>query len=144
MSPFFVDIPMSCIFCEIAAGKAPANILFQNETVLVFLSLEGHPIVVPQRHLAGLGELDAQTGAAIMQSAKIVATALRDETNCEGVNLVLSDGQAAGQDVFHLHMHVKPRWTDDEVSLTWDTRTTPAIERTTLAQALKTGLTRLV
>lgn len=79
-----------------------------------------------------------------MQSAKIVATALRDETNCEGVNLVLSDGQAAGQDVFHLHMYVKPRWTDDEMSLTWDTRTTPAIERTALAQALETRLTRLV
>ncbi|SEK39983.1 HIT family protein [Pacificibacter marinus] len=135
---------MACIFCEIAAGKAPAYILFQNETVLVFLSLEGHPLVVPQRHFAGLDELDAQTGAAIMQTAGMVATALRDVTDCEGVNLILSDGQAAGQEVFHLHMHVKPRWTDDRVVLTWDTSTTPAIERTALAQALKTRLARLV
>lgn len=135
---------MPCIFCEIAAGKTPANILFENETVLVFLSLEGHPLIVPQRHLVGLDELDVQTGAAIIQSAKLVATALRHETDCEGVNLVLSDGQSAGQDVFHLHMHVKPRWTGDGVVLTWDTRTMPAIERTALAQDLTERLSRLV
>jgi histidine triad (HIT) family protein len=127
---------MSCIFCQIAGGHSPSYKLWQNADVLVILSLEGHPLVMPKKHLASLNDLDDETGAAMMRAAKWVARALRINTDCEGVNLILSDGSAAGQDVFHLHLHVKPRWKGDGVILTWDTSTAPIAKRSRLAEAL--------
>ena len=116
---------MTCIFCSIIAGQAPAHVLFRGQRVIAFLSLEGHPLIVPLKHIASLEDLDDETGAEVFQSAKRVANELRAATGCDGVNLVLSDGRAAGQDVFHLHLHVKPRWHGDNVRLTWDTNTVP-------------------
>jgi histidine triad (HIT) family protein len=127
---------MSCIFCDIIAGKAPSLMLWQNKHVVVFLSLEGHPLVVPQKHLAALSDLEYQTSAAMIQAGKEAARALRAETDCEGINLILSDGAVAGQDVFHLHLHVKPRWKNDGVVLRWDTTTAPFSKRSRLAEAL--------
>jgi histidine triad (HIT) family protein len=127
---------MSCIFCDIAAGKAPSLMLWQDQRVLIFLSLEGHPLVIPRKHFASLVDLDDETGAAVMRAAKEIAGALRAATTCEGINLVLSDGAVAGQDVFHLHLHVKPRWKNDGVILSWDTTTAPNAERSRIAEAL--------
>ncbi|WP_158525217.1 HIT family protein [Phaeobacter inhibens] len=129
---------MTCIFCSIIAGEATGHVLSRDEHVIAFLSLEGHPLIVPLKHIAGLEDLDDETSAGILQSTKRVADALRAVTSCDGVNLVLSDGQAAGQDVFHLHMHVKPRWYGDGVRLTWDTATVPDDDRTALADDIRT------
>jgi len=134
---------MPCIFCSIIAGDAPGHILFQDNHVVAFLSLEGHPLIVPTRHISGLEDLDGQSAARILQTAAKVASALREATGCEGINLILSDGRVAGQDVFHLHMHVVPRWQRDDVSLTWDTRTAPEADRGALAQAIRVQLSKL-
>ena len=131
---------MTCIFCSIIAGDAPGHILFRGEHIIAFLSLEGHPLIVPLRHLAGLSDLDDQASAEIFQAARSVASAMRDATKCDGINLVLSDGQAAGQDVFHLHLHVKPRWHGDDVSLTSKTATTPDGDREAVADDIRTRL----
>ncbi|KZK76289.1 AP-4-A phosphorylase [Pseudovibrio sp. W64] len=134
---------MTCIFCAIAAGEAPAYILCRNHLVLAFLSLEGHPLIVPRCHLSGLNDLDDQTAAALFQMATRVSRALRTAKGCDGINLILSDGVAAGQDVFHAHLHVKPRWSGDEVILRWDTSTAPETRRSELAAALQTQLSAL-
>ena len=134
------DFLMECIFCSIAAGDAPGHILWHDRDILVILSLEGHPLVLPLRHLASLDDLDDALGASMMSTARKVARALRTETGCEGASLVLSDGVAAGQDVFHLHLHVKPRWKDDNVVLSWDTATAPETDRSHLAAALTVRL----
>jgi histidine triad (HIT) family protein len=133
---------MTCIFCAIIAGDASGHILFQDDHVMALLSLEGHPLVVPLRHFPGLEGLDDETGAAVVQCARKVAGAVRAATGCDGINLVLSDGQAAGQDVFHLHLHVKPRWTGDTVRLSWNTATVPDADRAALAESLRTRLPR--
>lgn len=132
---------MNCIFCAIAAEDCPGHIIWHDQDVLVFLSLEGHPLIIPRSHVVSLADLDDKTGAAMMKASTKIASALRDETGCEGVNLVLSDGEAAGQDVFHLHLHVKPRWLHDNVVLTWDTATAPETERLNLAASLRSRLT---
>jgi histidine triad (HIT) family protein len=111
---------MTCIFCAIIAGDASGQVLFQDDTVIALISLEGHPLVVPLKHFPGLEDLDDATGAAVFQCARTVAGAVRAAAGCEGMNPVLSDGQAAGQHVFHLHRHVEPCWKGDRVSLTWD------------------------
>ncbi|KZL07217.1 AP-4-A phosphorylase [Pseudovibrio sp. Ad26] len=134
---------MTCIFCAISSGEAPAYILCRNQYALAFLSLEGHPLIVPRCHLSGLNDLDDQTAAALFQMATKVSRALRATIGCEGINLILSDGVAAGQDVFHVHLNVKPRWNGDDVILRWDTSTAPEITRAELASALKKQLSTL-
>jgi len=100
-------------------------------------------LIVPLNHIARLEDLDDETGAEVFQSAKKVADELRAVTGCDGVNLVLSDGPAAGQDVFHLHLHVKPRWHGDNVRLTWDTTTAPDDVRKRLAGDLRARLSKV-
>jgi histidine triad (HIT) family protein len=134
---------MNCIFCDMASRNAPGYILWQDQHMLVILSLEGHPLIMPIRHFANLEDFDDASSAAMMRVAKLVACALRNETDCEGINLVLSDGAVAGQDVFHLHIHVKPRWKNDGVVLWWDTETAPIAVRSRLAAALTERLTSL-
>ena len=131
---------MSCVFCAIIAGNAPGHILWQDADTVVILSLEGHPLVLPRRHAAGLDGLYEPTAAALMVAATRTARAVRAETGCDGISLVLSDGAAAGQDVFHLHMHVKPRWDGDDVVLRWDTTRAPEGRRAQLAGALAARL----
>src|SRR3712207_5444584 len=80
----------------------------------------GHVLVVPRRHAGSLAELEADDGAAMMRTAQRVAAAQRASgLRCEGVNLWLADGEAAGQDVFHVHLHVVPRHRDDGLRLTF-------------------------
>lgn len=131
---------MTCIFCDIAGGRASCHVLSEDDWILAILSLEGHPLVLPRAHVPDLASLDAATGAATMRMATCMAAALRVSTECAGVNLVLSDGAAAGQDVPHLHMHVKPRWRGDGVALAWDTGTMVEAQRTARAAALRTAL----
>ncbi len=111
----------ACIFCKIIQREEPSYILAENEDVLVFLSLENHPLVVPKKHIPDIYALDERTAAAIMVEAVIVARAVKKGLGCDGINLVQANEPAAQQDVFHFHVHVKPRWRNDAVILHWDT-----------------------
>ena len=111
-----------CIFCEIQARRAPASFVYQDDACVAFMDIQpvtpGHILVVPRRHAANLAELDPQDGAHIFQVAQQTAAALRASgLRCEGVNLFLADGEAAGQDVFHVHLHVFPRFSGDGFGL---------------------------
>jgi len=111
-----------CIFCEIIAGRAEASVVFQDADVCAFMDIRpvnpGHVLVVPTRHAPDLASLDPADGARILAAAQRVAGALRaaaarGDPRCEGVNLLLADGEAAGQEVFHVHLHVVPRFAGD-------------------------------
>ena len=131
---------MACVSSDILAGTAPGHLLGRNGPVAAILSLDGHPLVMPRRHVPALDGLDEAEAASLMPMAVRIARALRAATGCAGVNLVLSDGAAAGQDVDHLHLHVKPRWPGDGVALEWNTATRPDEERARLADALRAPL----
>lgn len=90
------------------SGQAPAHIIKQNEDIIVFLSLEGHPLVVPKKHIPDIFSLDANVASQIMHEAITISKALRDTVNCDGLNLIQSNGSAAGQDVFHFHYTSSP------------------------------------
>ena len=130
-----------CLFCEIVARERPAHILWESEDVIVFLALDGGPMVVPKPHIENLYELDDRHAAAVLQAATRVARALKAGLGCEGVNLVQSNEAAAGQDVFHFHLHVRPRWRGDDVVLAWDTRTIADERKVEIASQLKPYLT---
>lgn len=112
----------NCIFCNIVRRKAPANIVDEDDHTLAFLDIRpinpGHVLVVPKEHAAGLAELSPADGGRMFIRAMAVAAALRSSgVRCEGVNLHLADGEAAGQDIFHVHMHVFPRYRGDGFGL---------------------------
>lgn len=108
----------SCVFCDIVAGNAPASIVHEDERSLAFMDLgpvnPGHLLIVPKAHAADLSELDEEIGAHLFRIAMQCAAALRRSAlRCEGVNIFLADGEAAFQEVFHVHLHVFPRFNGD-------------------------------
>ena len=102
-----------CTFCRIVAGQIPAAVIAEDDDVIVFLSLEDHPLVVPKPHVPDLHALSEELGAAVMRQAIRVATAIKAGLGCDGVYLTQANGPAAGQDVFHFHLHLYPRWHGD-------------------------------
>lgn len=102
----------NCTFCKIIDHKIPGHIIAEREDVIVFLSLENHPLVVPKKHIKDIYALDEETGAKIMTELIRTAKAVKQGLGCEGVYITQANEPAAGQDVFHIHFHVYPRWAD--------------------------------
>ena len=102
----------SCIFCRIIAKEAPAHIINENDQIIVFLSLDGHPMVVPKQHIPNIYNMPTNIGAAVMEEAIKVAKALKKGLKCEGVYLTQTNEHAGGQEVFHYHLHLHPCWGD--------------------------------
>jgi histidine triad (HIT) family protein len=112
----------ACVFCGILAGELPASVVYQDEVCTAFMDIQpvnpGHVLVIPNAHAASLAELEPETGGQIFRVAQRIAAALRRSTvRCEGVNLFLADGEAAMQEVFHVHLHVLPRYEGDGFGL---------------------------
>lgn len=137
MSP----VPEASIFTKIIKGEIPGFIPYQTETIAVIIALEGHVLIVPKQQYKDIFELPDEIAAEIMQTAVKVAKALKATTDCGGVNLIQSNGTVAGQEVFHFHLHIKPRFIDDGIILKWDTNTKPEIERQNLCNDIKNQLT---
>jgi histidine triad (HIT) family protein len=111
-----------CVFCGILAGELPSSMVYQDGVCSAFMDIQpvnpGHTLVVPNLHAARLAELDARTGEHMFGVAQRIAAALRAGAKegglrCDGINLFLADGEVAGQDVFHVHPHVIPRFRGD-------------------------------
>ena len=108
----------SCVFCDIIQGTAPASVVYADRQVLAFMDIRpvnpGHLLVVPKTHASHLAGLDGALGGHIFSVGMSLAAAVRESgVRCEGVNLFLADGEAAGQEVFHVHLHVLPRFRGD-------------------------------
>lgn len=104
---------IDCIFCRIVAGQAEASIVCEDALTVAFMDLRqvnpGHTLVLPKRHLRDIYALDDGTGAALIATVVRVARAVSAVFGADGVNIMQSNGAAAGQEVFHLHVHVLPR-----------------------------------
>ncbi len=110
---------MNCIFCDIIERKAPAEIIFEDDKVLAFLDIKpihyGHILVVPKKHYSDLLEIPEDALCSIIKTAKMVTGALVKSLKPDGYNLFSNNGKAAGQSVFHFHMHITPRYFKDEI-----------------------------
>ena len=120
-----------CVFCDIVAGEAPASLVHADELVVAFMDIRpvtpGHLLVVPKRHVPDLARLDEETGAHLFRVAMRLARAIRRSgLRCEGVNLFLADGEAAGQEVCHVHLHVFPRFVGDAFRIDADWSVAPS------------------
>ena len=113
----------NCIFCKIARGVIPSTTVYEDEDFRVILDLgpatRGHALLLPKNHFANLFELDDETAQKAILVAKKMAGKMKDALGADGFNLVQNNGEAAGQTVFHFHMHLIPRYEGDQVGLTW-------------------------
>jgi histidine triad (HIT) family protein len=108
---------MGCVFCEIVAGTSPAHVVAEDERTMAFMDINplvrGHVLVIPRAHAARLWEMAPDDGRALMSATQRVADAVDRAFQPDGINLFHATGEAAGQTVFHVHLHVVPRWFDD-------------------------------
>jgi len=113
----------NCIFCMLANGDIPTATLYEDDDFRVILDAgpasKGHALILPKEHYANLYELDDVLAGKVMILAKKMITKLTDILGCDGYNIVQNNGEAAGQTVFHFHLHMIPRYKDDEVGLGW-------------------------
>jgi len=112
---------LDCIFCAIVAGRAPAEVIFEDEETIAFMDVNpanpGHILVIPKRHVRDIYKLDEETAAAVMRTTVRVARAIRAALKPDGMNLLQANGRTAGQSVFHFHVHIVPRWHGDGLRL---------------------------
>ena len=112
-----------CVFCRIVDGTLPAHMVFADDDVVAFLDLapaaDGHMLVVPRAHCRNLLDAPADVAAAVMAGTQRAARLLVSTLGAEGVTVVQSNEAAAWQDVFHLHVHVIPRYTGDSLVQPW-------------------------
>ncbi len=113
----------NCIFCKLANGDIPTATLYEDEDFRVILDVspatKGHALIIPKEHYANLYELDDGLAAKVLVLAKKMITKLTDILGCDGYNIVQNNGEAAGQTVFHFHLHMIPRYKNDGIGLNW-------------------------
>ena len=113
----------NCIFCKIANGEIPAATLYEDDDFRVILDLnpasKGHALVLPKEHAANAFELDEELAGKAFVTAKKIGAKLCGGLGCAGLNILQNNGTAAGQTVFHFHMHLIPRYDKDSVGLAW-------------------------
>lgn len=112
-----------CVFCRIVAGQIPSTRVYEDEHVLAFMDIgqvnPGHVLVAVKRHAANLFELDDAQAAAVGRASRHVARAIEAAFKPEGLSMYQANGKAAGQTVFHYHVHLLPRHAGDGMELTW-------------------------
>lgn len=113
----------NCIFCKILAGEIPSTAVYEDDDFKAILDVNpaarGHVIILPKNHAANIYELPDEDASKIMIVAKKIATAIEKAYHCDGVNILQNNGEAAGQTVFHIHVHVIPRFKGDTVNIGW-------------------------
>lgn len=113
----------NCIFCKLANGEIPSATIYEDEDFRVILDLnpaaKGHALILPKEHAADLFEMPEERVQKAFALAKKMAGKMRDVLKCDGFNLVQNNGTAAGQTVFHFHIHLIPRYENDGAGITW-------------------------
>ena len=136
----------TCVFCRIAAGTAPASVVYRDTATLAFVDLRqfhpGHVLVIPRAHLHDVRELDPATGAALMATVTRITRAVSRAFPNEGLSLWHSVGPAAFQEVPHLHFHVHPRFYGDDFLRVYpgEPPTSDAATRERYAEAVRAQL----
>jgi histidine triad (HIT) family protein len=114
---------MDCIFCKIIAGDIPSHKVYEDHATLAFLDINpaqrGHTLVIPKQHAANLLAMPADALHAVARATQQVANQLQQVVQFDGLNVVQSNGEAAGQTVFHYHVHLIPRFANDHALHLW-------------------------
>ena len=130
----------NCIFCKIVAGEIPSATLYEDDDFRVILDLgpasKGHALILPKNHYRNLYDIDDEVASKAILLAKKMITKLTDVLNCDGYNIVQNNEEAAGQTVFHFHMHIIPRYKDDGQVIGWEPHTSDPEVQAQLAEKI--------
>ena len=133
-----------CVFCRIVARQIPATVVFEDEHTLAFMDIgqvnPGHVLVAVKKHAENLYALDDTQAGAVLRAAAKIARAIRDAFNPEGLSVYQANGKAAGQTVFHYHVHLVPRYAGDGMELTWPVKNPPREKLAEYAEKIRTSL----
>ena len=110
----------SCIFCRIVRKQAPASVVYEDDAVIAFLDIRplnmGHTLVIPKAHYVDVFDAPEEQISQVYKVSKQIALAVKKATKADGVSLIQQNGKAAGQDIFHLHVHVVPRFEGQKLA----------------------------
>jgi histidine triad (HIT) family protein len=113
-----------CIFCKIVAGISDCQEIYQDDATLAFMDIhpanDGHCLVIPKSHFETVFDMPPAAFGGVASTVAKVARAVNEVLRPGGVNLMQANGELAGQTVLHVHVHVLPRWTDDNLLINWD------------------------
>lgn len=133
----------NCIFCKINQGEIPSTTIYEDEDFKVILDINpasrGHAVILPKNHAANLMELSDEDAEKIFKVAKKCAAAMMKVLHCDGINVLQNNGEVAGQTVFHLHVHLIPRYEGDTVNIKWKPGT-PEEDAAQLAEAVRAAI----
>jgi histidine triad (HIT) family protein len=131
----------NCIFCKLANGEIPTNSIYEDEDFRVILdnspAAKGHALILPKQHYANMFEIDDAVLGKAAKLAKKVITHEKNVLGCDGYNVLQNNGEAAGQTVFHFHMHLIPRYAKDAPFLEWSHQEFSADELKQLCSEMK-------
>jgi len=120
--PYKILDMTDCIFCKIIDGEIPGNVVYETENVIAFLDAnpvsKGHTLVVPKKHVENIHK--ARNMDYMMDALVDVSNAVEDAFDPEGINIAQNNGEAAGQEIFHLHFHVTPIYEGDELEIEYN------------------------
>lgn len=134
----------TCIFCQIAARKAPASIVYEDEQVMAFLDIDQpndyEVLLIPRQHVEDIYSMEDVLAAHILPVAVRIARAIRAASGCEGLGIFQASGSAAGQEVFHFHLHLTPRNSNDSYRFHWQRRYPPRADLDRMAETIRANL----
>ncbi len=112
-----------CIFCKIVKGEIPSYKLYEDDQVISFLDAfpgcKGHTLIIPKQHYQDIFDIPEELYQKVLDTTRKMANILKSTFDCEGMNLLQNSGRASGQAVFHLHVHLFPRWSGDKTLGSW-------------------------
>ncbi len=112
---------MNCIFCKIINKEIPSKIIYEDDLVIAILDLSqatyGHTLVMPKKHYANIYEIDNDTLAHLIKVVKELAIKLKNKLHADGINILNNNDEAAGQTVMHYHIHILPRYKNDDLNI---------------------------
>lgn len=113
----------NCIFCKLANGVFPTKTLYEDDDFRVILDLgpatKGHALILPKEHYRNLYDISDETAAKVLPLAKKMTNLMREKLGCDGFNIVQNNEAVAGQSVFHFHLHLIPRYENDNQHILW-------------------------
>jgi len=134
----------TCVFCEIIGGRAAAEIVYENEHALAILDIRpihhGHSLVIPKVHCRDFLGLPKEYFGGVLEAAQTVAAATVRALSLEGFNVFSNNGLVAGQSIFHFHLHVTPRYRDDQIRFELTLKQYQDGQMRALAQSIRTCL----
>ncbi|WP_099467354.1 HIT family protein [Konateibacter massiliensis] len=131
----------NCIFCKIAQGEVPSVVIYEDDKFKVILDMgpaaKGHALILPKEHAKNIYELSEETTAEAFVLAKKMAEKMTKALSCDGFNIVQNNEPAAGQTVFHFHIHLIPRFEGDDAKVGWNTHEITKEEMEAIAEQIK-------